>query len=173
MKNRDTPRLLSGNFPLNNYCWINVLPVNARLESCICFSAQRWRHFTCHLLQCTDSLWSTASTSWSTITTHVSAKPNYTSWCRVPHMDKFCLSPSNFQLFSTFLLFIWIASTNTLLLWHIVDVYYLACLSTCLLLSFLLDLHVLFWFFLYFLQHHLCILPASSCHEWNNEIVSF
>ena len=54
--------------------------------SCGCFSTQRWQHLTYHLLQCTASVWSTASTSWPTIATHVSAKPNRTAWKRVTYM---------------------------------------------------------------------------------------
>lgn len=52
----------------------------------MCFSAQRWQQFTCHLQQCTTSLWSTASTSRPTIATHVSAKPNWTAWRHVTHI---------------------------------------------------------------------------------------
>lgn len=76
------------------------------------FSVQRWQYITCHLSQCTASLWSTASTSWPTIATHVSAKTKCIPYCLVLHMDAFDLYHFHFQLCSRALVVMWNACTG-------------------------------------------------------------
>lgn len=54
--------------------------IGQRLEGDMHRSTLRWQYFKCHLLQCTARLWSTTSTSWPTVATHVSAQVNQSAW---------------------------------------------------------------------------------------------
>lgn len=85
---------------LPTFLWIvtdeRLALVRSKTGRLLCFPAQRWQRFTCHLLQCTASLWSTASTSRPTIETHVSAEPSWTAWRRITHV------------LSIFFIYIWV-----------------------------------------------------------------